>query len=92
MAVAGARQARSRHTYTDVCPLTGTIAAIEFQVPDAGYLATLGPKLNAFYLERDILLRALGNVVYLLPPYCVRAGELDRIYGAIDESLSFVRV
>jgi adenosylmethionine-8-amino-7-oxononanoate aminotransferase len=71
---------------------TGTIAAIELLVPDAGYLATLGPKLNAFYLERDILLRALGNVVYLLPPYCVRAGELDRIYGAIDESLSFVRV
>jgi adenosylmethionine-8-amino-7-oxononanoate aminotransferase len=71
---------------------TGTIAAIELRVPDAGYLAALGPKLNAFYLERDVLLRSLGNVVYLLPPYCVRAGELDRIYGAIDESLSFVHI
>ena len=71
---------------------TGTIAAIELRVPDAGYLAALGPKLNAFYLERGILLRALGNVVYLLPPYCLRASELDRIYGAIDESLSLVRV
>ena len=71
---------------------TGTIAAIELRVPDVGYLAALGPKLNAFYLERDILLRTLGNVVYLLPPYCVRANELDKIYGAIDESLSLVRV
>src|SRR5712664_2764416 len=69
---------RGRAEITDVRQ-TGTIAAIELLVPDAGYLATLGPKLNAFYLERDILLRALGNVVYLLPPYCVRAGELDRI-------------
>jgi adenosylmethionine-8-amino-7-oxononanoate aminotransferase len=82
---------RGRAEVTDVRQM-GTIAAIELLVPDSGYLAALGPKLNAFYLERDILLRSLGNVVYLLPPYCVRASELDRIYGAIDESLSFVRV
>jgi adenosylmethionine-8-amino-7-oxononanoate aminotransferase len=68
----------------------GTIAAIELRVPDAGYLAALGPRLNAFYLERDVLLRSLGNVVYVLPPYCVRASELDRIYDAIDDSLAFV--
>jgi len=66
----------------------GTIAAIALQVPDAGYLAALGPKLSAFYLERDVLLRPLGNVVYVLPPYCVRAPELDRIYDAIDESVA----
>ncbi len=71
---------------------TGTIAAIELRVPDAGYLASLGPKLNAFYLEHDVLLRTLGNVVYLLPPYCVRADDLDRVYGLIDESLALVRV
>jgi len=71
---------------------TGTIAAIELRVPDAGYLAALGPRLNAFYLERNVLLRTLGNVVYLMPPYCVRAPELDRIYGTIDESLAFVGV
>ena len=69
---------------------TGTIAALELRVPDGGYLATLGPKLNAFYLERDVLLRPLGNVVYLLPPYCIRTGELERIYGIIDESLTLV--
>ena len=71
---------------------TGTIAAIELRVPDAGYIAALGPKLNAFYLERDVLLRSLGNVVYVLPPYCVRAGELDRIYGLIDESLASLHI
>jgi adenosylmethionine-8-amino-7-oxononanoate aminotransferase len=71
---------------------TGTIAAIELRVPDAGYLAALGPRLNAFYLERDVLLRSLGNVVYVLPPYCVRASDLDRIYDAIDESLALVTV
>jgi adenosylmethionine---8-amino-7-oxononanoate aminotransferase len=71
---------------------TGTIAALELRVPDSGYLAALGPKLNAFYLEHDVLLRSLGNVVYVMPPYCVRASELDRIYGAIYESLALLRV
>jgi len=69
----------------------GTIAAIELEVPDAGYFAELGPKLNRFYLERGVLLRSLGNVVYVLPPYCTTTAELDRIYDAIDDSLALVR-
>ena len=82
---------RNRPEVADVRQ-TGTIAAIELRVPDAGYLASLGPKLNAFYLERDVLLRTLGNVVYVLPPYCVGARELDRVYGVIDESLVSVHL
>jgi adenosylmethionine-8-amino-7-oxononanoate aminotransferase len=69
----------------------GTIAAIEFDVPDGGYFAELGPKFNRFYLERDVLLRSLGNVVYVLPLYCTTSAELDRIYDAIDDSLALVR-
>jgi adenosylmethionine-8-amino-7-oxononanoate aminotransferase len=69
---------------------TGSIAAIEFSAPDAGYFAALGPKLNAFYLERGVLLRPLGNVVYILPPYCIGGAELDRIYDVIEESLRLV--
>ena len=69
---------------------TGTIAAIELRTADAGYLATLGQRLNTFYLEHDILLRCLGNVVYVLPPYCVGTAELDRIYDVIGESLGAI--
>ena len=35
-------------------------------------------------------MRPLGNVVYLLPPYCVTGGELDRLYDAIDEAADMV--
>jgi adenosylmethionine---8-amino-7-oxononanoate aminotransferase len=69
----------------------GTIAAIELEVPDGGYFAELGPTLNRFYLEQGVLLRSLGNVVYVLPPYCTTLAELDRIYEAIDDSLALVR-
>ena len=69
----------------------GTILAIEVTVPDAGYLAELGPKLNRFYLENDVLLRSLGNVVYVMPPYCTSLDELDSTYETILQSLDLVQ-
>ncbi|MGF7005824.1 adenosylmethionine--8-amino-7-oxononanoate transaminase [Aminobacter sp. BE322] len=64
----------------------GTIAALDLRVGKAGYLAEVGPKLRAFFLERGLLVRPLGNVVYMLPPYCVTSGDLDRLYDAVDEA------
>jgi len=76
---------RQNHRFTNVRQL-GTIAALDVCVPDAGYLAGIGPKLQQFFLERDILLRPLGNTIYVMPPYCVTPAELDLIYGAIGEA------
>lgn len=64
----------------------GTIAALDLRVGKAGYLAEVGPKLRAFFLDRGLLVRPLGNVIYVLPPYCVTSGELDRLYDAVDEA------
>ncbi|TCT08170.1 adenosylmethionine--8-amino-7-oxononanoate transaminase [Aquabacter spiritensis] len=64
----------------------GTIAALDLKVPAGGYLAEVGPRLRAFFLERNLLVRPLGNVLYAMPPYCVTAAELDRLYDAIDEA------
>ncbi|MGX9182217.1 adenosylmethionine--8-amino-7-oxononanoate transaminase [Mesorhizobium sp. BHbdii] len=65
---------------------TGTIAALDMRVGNAGYLAEVGPKLRAFFLDRGLLVRPLGNVIYVLPPYCVTSSELDRLYDAVDEA------
>lgn len=65
---------------------TGTIAALDLRVGSAGYLAEIGPRLRAFFLGRGLLVRPLGNVIYVLPPYCVTSDELDRLYAAIDEA------
>jgi adenosylmethionine-8-amino-7-oxononanoate aminotransferase len=62
----------------------GTVAA--FDIGDStGYLEPVGEKLSRFALERDVLLRPLGNVVYLLPPFCTTAAQLDQTYGVISE-------
>src|SRR5579871_1547552 len=54
----------------------GTVAAIELAVPDAGYLSSLRPRLYAYYLSRGVLLRPLGNVIYILPPYVITPEEV----------------
>jgi adenosylmethionine-8-amino-7-oxononanoate aminotransferase len=62
----------------------GTVAAFDLG-GEAGYLAEAGPALHRFALAEGVLLRPLGNVVYLLPPYCVSADDLDHAYQVIEK-------
>jgi len=61
----------------------GTIAALDLKVADPGYLSGIGPRLTGFFLERGVLLRPLGNTIYVMPPYGITAAELDLVYDAI---------
>jgi len=67
--------------------LTGTIAALDVIGGGKGYGADIGARLKTAFLERGLLLRPLGNVLYLLPPYCITDGELERAWDAVDEAL-----
>ena len=42
-----------------------------------GYLDGIGPRLSALFLDRGLLLRPLGNVVYFMPPYCITDDQVD---------------
>jgi adenosylmethionine-8-amino-7-oxononanoate aminotransferase len=63
----------------------GTIAALDLVTGDAGYLAALGPRLYEHFLARDLLVRPLGNTIYLMPPYCATEDEIARLYAGIAE-------
>ncbi|MCA6109989.1 adenosylmethionine--8-amino-7-oxononanoate transaminase [Bradyrhizobium cenepequi] len=65
---------------------TGTITALDLKGSDAGYLADIGPKLQAFFRDRNLLLRPLGNTIYVMPPYCVTATDLAEIYACISDA------
>lgn len=64
----------------------GTITAMEVGAGDAAYLSELGPRLLAKFREANILLRPLGNTVYVMPPYCIGDDDLDAVYAAIAEA------
>ena len=66
----------------------GTIAAIDVVARDGGYLSTLGPRLLAHFREADLLLRPLGNTVYVMPPYCLDDADHARIEDGIVGALA----
>ena len=78
-------QLRGMHQVGDVRQI-GTMGAIELVAEDAGYLSALRPKLYGFFLEHGVLLRPLGNVVYVLPPYVIEPDELHRVYDVMVEA------
>ena len=61
----------------------GTVTALDLNVPDPGYLAGAGLELGRLFFEQGVLLRPLGNTIYVMPPYCVIPSELDLVYDAI---------
>ena len=76
---------RTHEAVADVRML-GTIAAIELRADDAGYFSTLRNRLYPYFLERHVLLRPLGNVIYTVPPYVISPGELHYIYDLIGKA------
>ncbi len=67
---------------------TGTILALEFENGESSYFNNLRDILYNYFLEKNILLRPLGNVLYILPPYCIKQEELASIYTAIELFIS----
>ena len=66
----------------------GTILAIELNTDgDTSYFNPLRDKLYDFFIERKIIIRPLGNVIYVLPPYCIFDDDLNTIYKAIADCL-----
>jgi adenosylmethionine-8-amino-7-oxononanoate aminotransferase len=80
---------RLRGRVADVRGL-GAIQAVEL-AGDAGYLSAVGPRLAAAALERGVLLRPLGNVLYAMPPFCLADDEaswLGRVLVEVVDSVS----
>jgi adenosylmethionine-8-amino-7-oxononanoate aminotransferase len=66
----------------------GTIAAMDIVTNDApGYLNQIGSEIRQKAIERGVLLRPLGNVLYLMPPYCITDQELALAYETIQQIL-----
>ncbi len=70
----------------------GSIFAIDVRDDVQGYLSNVGGKIYDFMLENDILLRPIGNTIYILPPYCIKKADLERIYEVLWAALDSLRV
>ena len=67
--------------------LLGGIAAFDLAGSETSYSASAGRELAAYAQEHGVLLRPLGNVLYLMPPYCTTDEELDTAFAVITDFL-----
>lgn len=75
------------------CESIGTILAIEYRSDCAdSYLEASKTHLYHFFLDNGVLIRPLGNVLYILPPYCIQLNELQLIYELIIFTLEGTKV
>lgn len=66
----------------------GTIIAFEIRTKEqTNYLNSLAEKISDFFIGKGIILRPLGNIIYVLPPYCISNDDLDYIYNSMEEFL-----
>ena len=69
----------------------GTIIAFELNTKEeSSYFNSIKNAAYNYYLSQGVFLRPMGNVVYILPPYCITADELQKIYEVILKSLPFL--
>jgi adenosylmethionine-8-amino-7-oxononanoate aminotransferase len=69
----------------------GVIFALEIKVSGVQeYYGELRNKLYSFFIEKGVILRPVGNIIYILPPYIISNVELEKVYKTIEEALEIV--
>lgn len=73
------------------CRQTGTIVAVEFATDQkTDYFNQLSDQIKSFVVKTDVLLRPLGNVLYINPPYCSSVQDLERAYKVIFDCIRYL--
>jgi adenosylmethionine---8-amino-7-oxononanoate aminotransferase len=81
----------SNHPRLVRCEYLGTILVVEYKTEEqSSYFHSLRNWLYTYFLGQGILTRPLGNILYILPPYCITETELQYIYHHIAITLELL--
>lgn len=79
------------HPKVKTTRVLGVIFALEIKTDSsASYYGTLRNKLYDFFIENGVILRPVGNIVYILPPYIITAEQLEKVYQVVEKALEIV--
>ena len=70
----------------------GDVAAFNLSNKNAGYNAKIGQLLKPKFLEHGLLIRPFGNVIHIMPPYCITEEQLNYTYDKIEEILNDIPI
>jgi len=79
------------HPMVTTTRVLGVIFALEIKTESsASYYGTLRNRLYDFFIENGIILRPVGNIVYILPPYVISDAQLQKVYEVVEKALEIV--
>ena len=85
------QQKIKEHPKVKTTRVLGVIFALEIKTEgQESYYGNLRNKLYNFFIENGIILRPVGNIVYILPPYIITQEQLNKVYQTIEKALEIV--
>ncbi len=79
------------HPKVETTRVLGVIFALEVRVAgEESYYGTLRNKMYDYFIGNGIIMRPVGNIIYILPPYIISDAQLTKIYNTICEVLDIV--
>ena len=79
------------HPNVTTTRVLGVIFALEIKTDSAAeYYGSLRNKLYDFFIENGVILRPVGNIVYILPPYIITDEQLEKVYQVVEKALEIV--
>jgi len=79
------------HPKVKTTRVLGVIFALEIHSEsNESYYGTMRNKLYNFFIENGVILRPVGNIVYILPPYIITDSQLQKVYSIIEEAIQIV--
>ncbi|MEP6597124.1 MAG: adenosylmethionine--8-amino-7-oxononanoate transaminase [Ginsengibacter sp.] len=67
----------------------GTILAFEVATAESDqYLNNIAELFTKFSLAYGVYLRALGNTIYIMPPYCITKDQLKKVFCVVEKFLN----
>jgi adenosylmethionine-8-amino-7-oxononanoate aminotransferase len=80
-----------QHPFVKEARVLGTILAIEIETGEGNtYFSTIRDKAYAFFLENGLLVRPLGNIIFINPPYCMTDGQLESFQDVLKRFLDLL--
>lgn len=76
-----------KHSRVKTARVQGVIFALEINRDSEEYYGDFRNKLYNFFIENGVIMRPVGNIIYILPPYIISDELLAKIYEIIEQAI-----
>lgn len=79
------------HPKVKTTRVLGVIFALEIKTEtQESYYGTMRNKLYNFFIENGVVLRPVGNIIYILPPYIISDQQLEKVYTIVEKAVDMI--